>query len=124
MESKDVVRRFVDEAVNGGRLEVVDELFTPAMTGWVRDSFGAFRASFPDLEMELVDSSPRARPWSGGSPAPPPTAGNGAAIHRPAVASRTVDEVYIFRFSGDRIAGVWGIEDTVDRFQQLGLDPS
>jgi hypothetical protein len=35
-----------------------------------------------------------------------------------------VDEVYIFRFSGDRIAGVWGIEDTLDRFRQLGLDPS
>jgi hypothetical protein len=35
-----------------------------------------------------------------------------------------VDEVYCFSFSGDRIAGAWGIEDTLDRFQQLGLDPN
>ena len=35
-----------------------------------------------------------------------------------------VDEVYFFRFDGDRIAEVWGIEDTLDRFNQLGLDPS
>jgi predicted ester cyclase len=33
-----------------------------------------------------------------------------------------VDEVYFFRFEGDRIAGVWGIEDTLDRFRQLGLE--
>ena len=35
-----------------------------------------------------------------------------------------VDEVYFFRFSGDRIASAWGIEDTLDRFQQLALDPN
>ena len=34
-----------------------------------------------------------------------------------------VDEVYFFGFDGDRIATVWGVEDTLDRFQQLGLDP-
>jgi hypothetical protein len=35
-----------------------------------------------------------------------------------------VGEVYFFTFSGDRIAAVQGLEDTLDRFQQLGLDPS
>lgn len=35
-----------------------------------------------------------------------------------------VDAVYFFTFAGDRIAAVWGIEDTLDRFRQLGLDPS
>ena len=35
-----------------------------------------------------------------------------------------VDEVYFFRFAGDQIAEVWGIEDTLDRFNQLGLDPA
>jgi predicted ester cyclase len=34
-----------------------------------------------------------------------------------------VDEVYFFRFEGDRIAHVWGVEDTLDRFEQLGLEP-
>lgn len=32
-----------------------------------------------------------------------------------------VDEVYFFTFAGNRIAGLWGIEDTLDRFHQLGL---
>jgi predicted ester cyclase len=35
-----------------------------------------------------------------------------------------VDEVYFFGFEGDRIVSVWGIEDTLDRFRQLGLEPS
>jgi hypothetical protein len=35
-----------------------------------------------------------------------------------------VDEVYFFRCAGDRIAEVWGLEDTLDRYLQLGLDPT
>ena len=35
-----------------------------------------------------------------------------------------VDEVYFFNFSGDRITAMWGIEDTLERFQQLRLDPN
>jgi hypothetical protein len=35
-----------------------------------------------------------------------------------------VDEVYFFRVEGDRIAGFWGVEDSLDRYRQLGLDPS
>ena len=47
VEKKPIVRRFVDEAVNGGRDELVDELFAPALTAWVRDWFDSFRRSFP-----------------------------------------------------------------------------
>ena len=54
MDGKQTVRRFVDEAVNGARDDVIDELLT---------------------------------------------------------------------FGGDRNAKLWGIEDTLDGFQQLGLDP-
>jgi predicted ester cyclase len=123
VDHKQTVRRFVDEAVNAGRDEVIDELFTPAMTSWVREWFGAFRGSFPDMHMELLDvvaeddsvvarfacSATHLGDWRGH----PPT---GRRFER-------VDEVYFFSFSGDRISAVWGIEDTLDRFQQLGLDP-
>jgi predicted ester cyclase len=34
-----------------------------------------------------------------------------------------VDEVYFFTFQGERISAVWGLEDTLDRFHQLGLEP-
>jgi hypothetical protein len=55
VDNKQTVRRFVEQAVNGGRDEIIDELFTHDTTAWVRDWFGAFRRSFPDLQMELVE---------------------------------------------------------------------
>jgi predicted ester cyclase len=118
---KETVRSFVDEAVNGGRDEIIDELFTAELTGWVREWFGAFRHSFPDMRMEVLElvaegdtvvarfacSATHLGEWRGHQP-------TGRRFER-------VDEVYFFRFEGDRIAAAWGIEDTLDRFDQLGL---
>lgn len=123
VEKKLIVRRFVDEAVNGGRDELIDELFTSDMTAWVRDWFGAFRRSFPDLEMRTVAlvadgdtvvgrfvcSATHRGEWRGH----PPTGRR----------FEDVDEVYFFTFRGDRISAVWGLEDTLDRFRQLRLEP-
>jgi hypothetical protein len=113
----------VDEGVNGGSDGIVDELFAPAISAWVRDWFGAFRRSFPDMRMELVElvaegdtvvgrfacSATHLGEWRGHAP-------TGRRFEN-------VDEVYFFRFEGGRIAGVWGIEDSLDRFRQLALDP-
>jgi predicted ester cyclase len=119
--NKDTVRRFLEEAVNGGQDELVDELFTPEAAAFAREWFGAFRRSFPDLRMELVEligegdrvvgrftcSATHLGEWRGHAP-------TGRRFE-------DVDEVYFFTFAGDRIAAVWGIEDTVDRYRQLGL---
>jgi predicted ester cyclase len=124
VDNKETVRRFIEEAVNGGRDELIDELFTREMTAWVREWFGAFRRSFPDIHMELVQlvvegdtvvgrfkcSATHLGEWRGHAP-------TGRHFD-------DVDEVYFFTFSGGRIAAVWGLEDTLDRFQQLRLDPS
>lgn len=124
MDTKATVRRFVDESVNAGHDDLIDELFTPNMTGWVRDWFGAFRRSFPDMRMELVEvvaeddvvvgrftcSATHLGMWRGHAP-------TGRRFE-------DVDEVYFFNFSGDRITAMWGIEDTLERFQQLRLDPN
>jgi predicted ester cyclase len=123
MDRKNTIRRFVDEAVNGDRDEVIDELFIPGITARVREWFGSFRRSFPDMRMELVElvgegdtvvgrfacSATHLGEWRGHAP-------TGRRFE-------DVDEVYFFRFEGDRIAAAWGIEDTLDRFRQLGLDP-
>jgi predicted ester cyclase len=124
VDHKQTVRRFVDEAVNGGRDEVFDELFTADMAGRVREWFGAFRGSFPDMHMELLElvaegdrvvarfacSATHSGDWRGH----PPTGRR----------FEGVDEVYFFTFDGERIAAVWGVEDTLERFRQLGLDPA
>jgi predicted ester cyclase len=121
---KQTVRRFVDEAVNAGRHEVIDELFTDDMAAWAREWFGAFRRSFPDMHMELVElvaegdrvvarfacSATHTGDWRGH----PPT---GRRLEG-------VDEVYFFTFAGERISAAWGIEDTLERFRQLGLNPA
>ena len=124
MDRKQTVRRFVDEAVNAGRDEVIDELFTADMAGPTREWFGAFRRSFPDMHMHLLElvaegdrvvarcacSATHSGDWRGH----PPTGRR----------FEGVDEVYFFTFAGDRISTVWGIEDTLERFRQLGLDPA
>lgn len=124
MNNKQTVRRFVEEAVNGGQDELVDELFTSEAAAFARDWFGAFRRSFPDLRMDLVEligegesvvgrftcSATHLGDWRGH----PPTRRR----------FEDVDEVYFFTFAGDRIAAVWGIEDNVDRYRQLGLSPA
>jgi predicted ester cyclase len=121
VDNKAIVRRFVDEAVNGGREELVEELFTSDMARWVRDWFGAFRRSFPDLHMRTVSlvaegdtvvgrfgcSATHRGEWRGHAP-------TGRRFE-------DVDEVYFFTFRDDRISAVWGVEDTLDRFHQLGL---
>lgn len=33
-----------------------------------------------------------------------------------------VDEVYFFTFEDGRVAEAWGIEDSLDRMRQLGLE--
>lgn len=124
MNNKQTVRRFVEEAVNGGQDELVDELFTSEAAAFARDWFGAFRRSFPDLRMDLVEligegesvvgrftcSATHLGDWRGH----PPTRRR----------FEDVDEVYFFTFAGDRIAAVWGIEDNFDRYRQLGLTPA
>ena len=124
MDGKLVVRRFIDEAVNGGRDELIGELVTEEMTASVRDWFGAFRRSFPDVQMRTVAlvaeddtvvgrfacSATHLGEWRGHAP-------TGRRFE-------DVDEVYFFKFEGGRIAAVWGLEDTLDRFRQLGLAPA
>jgi SnoaL-like polyketide cyclase len=53
--NKTVVRRLVDEVFNVGRLEVIDELYAPALAGAAKRWITPFRASFPDVHMETVE---------------------------------------------------------------------
>jgi len=116
-----VVRRLVDEVMNGRRLGVLDELCTPAMARRWRRWVAPFLASFSDMRMDLVQlvadgdtvvgrftcSATHTAEWRG-------HAASGRRFEN-------VDEVYFFGFEDGRIAEAWGIEDTLDRTRQLGL---
>jgi predicted ester cyclase len=122
-DPKSVVRRLVDEVMNAGRLDVIDEIYTPQMAPAARRWITPFRKSFPDVRMDILDliaegekvvgrfhcSGTNLGPWRGN----PPT---GRRFDR-------VDEVYVFRIVGGHITEAWGLEDTISRERQLGLRP-
>ena len=119
--NKTVVRRLVDEVFNGGDVEVIDELYSPQLAGAARRWIAPFRASFPDVHMEIVEliaegdtvvgrftcSATHLGQWLEQAP-------TGRRFER-------VDEVGIFRLRDGRIADAWSLEDTLGRLRQLGL---
>ena len=119
--NKTVVRRLVAEILNGGHLEVIDELYTPELAPAARRWIAPFRAGFPDVHMEIVEliaegdkvvgrftcSATHLGEWLGQVP-------TGRRFER-------VDEVSIFQFRDGKIAHAWSLEDTLERLKQLGL---
>ena len=122
--NKVTIRRLIREVLNGGRLEVIDELYAPELAAAAKRWIAPFRASFPDVHMEVIDliaegdkvvgrftcSATHKGPWRG----------------HPATGRRFehVDEVSIFRLRDGRIVAVWSLEDTLARLEQLGLMPT
>jgi predicted ester cyclase len=121
-EPKDVVRRVIEEVITGGRLELIDELFAEGEAASARAWITPFREAFPDVRMEIVEliadgervagrfrcSATQRGEWGGQAP-------TGRRFEN-------VDEVYFFAVTDGRVALMWGLEDTLDRRRQLGLD--
>jgi predicted ester cyclase len=119
--NKAVVRRLIGEVLNAGQMNVIDELYAPALAPRAKRWIAPFRASFPDMQMTVIDliaegdtvvghftcSGTHTGEWRGHAP-------TGRRFE-------AVDEVYIFRFQEGRIVHAWGIEDTLGRLEQLGL---
>lgn len=119
--AKDLVRRLVDEVMNAGDLDVLDQLYAPGLAAAARRWIEPFRTAFPDVHMEIVslvaeDGAVAARfrcsgthlgPWRGQAP-------TGRRFSR-------IDEVYFFTVADGRITSAWGLEDTERRRRQLGL---
>ncbi len=120
-QNKEIVRRLVAEVLTAGRMDVIDELYSPRLARGAKRWITPFRASFPDMHMDVVDliaeddkvvgrftcSATHLGTWLGHEP-------TGRRFE-------AVDEVYIFRLSEGRIVDAWGIEDTLGRLEQLGL---
>lgn len=120
-QNKLLVRRLVEEAVNPGNLDVLDELAEGEMAAAARRWIGPFRDSFPDFRMEILDlvadgekvaahfrcSGTHLGEWMGHPPA-------GRRF-------QDIDEIYIFRVSDGKLARAFGVEDNMRRVRQIGL---
>ena len=53
--NKAVVRRYIEEVINGGNLDVIDVLFAPEMHASVRGFATVADESFPDRREEILD---------------------------------------------------------------------
>ena len=119
--NKAIIRRLIEEVLNGGQLEVIDELYAPELARAARRWIVPFRTSFPDVHMEILEliaegdkvvgrftcSATHQGAWLGHAP-------TGRRFER-------VDEVSIFGLRDGRIIQVWSLEDTLGRLRQLGL---
>jgi predicted ester cyclase len=120
--NKALVRRLVEEAVNPRDLDALAEIATGEFAVAARRWVAPFRDAFTDFAMEIVElvadgdkvaahfrcSGTHMGEWMGH----PPTGRRFA----------DVDEIYIFRVRGGKLAGAFGVEDNLARMRQLGLN--
>jgi steroid delta-isomerase-like uncharacterized protein len=135
-ENKALARRLVEEALNAGRLEVVDELVAsdfvehdPSLPEEVRGPAGVkeliagYRAAFPDIhitiEDQIADGDYVVSRWSGTG------THQGELMGMPATGKQaTVTGITIDRIADGRIAESWDNWDTLGMMQQLGAIPA
>jgi predicted ester cyclase len=120
-QRKSTVSRWIEAAVNTGDLEFAVAQCTGRAARRTKSWVPPFRAAFPDVRMDTVEligegdtvvgrflcSGTHRGEWRG---------------HLPTERRfENVDEVYFFRFDGEKISDFWGLEDTASRLRQLGL---
>jgi predicted ester cyclase len=119
-ENKALVRRLVDEVINGARLELVEELFAPELAGPARQAFSSFRAAFPDWREEIVDLVAEGDKVAARFRCSGTLQGEFMGV-APKGQRQEVAEVYFFRVREGRFVESWGLEDNLTRLRQLGV---
>ncbi|MGH8826902.1 MAG: ester cyclase [Jiangellaceae bacterium] len=120
-QNKQLVRRLINEVMNGGHLDTIEEIYHPRLAVAARRWIEPFLNSFGDIHMRIDQliaendtvvgrftcSGTHVGPWLG----------------RPPTGRRftNIAEVYIFGITDGRVTRAWGLEDTHTRLRQLGL---
>jgi predicted ester cyclase len=120
--NKAVVRRFVEEVINAGRLELTDELFVAEKAGEARRWVAPFRRSFPDVHMRTVALVAEGDQVAGRFTCSGTHLGEWRGHRATGRRFSDVAEVYFFGLREGRIAEMWGLEDDAERLRRLGLD--
>ena len=133
-ENKAAQRRFYEEVVNGGKLDLIDQLVAPnfveheAFPGLsndregVKQFFALMRSAFPDLRMEVHDIIAEGDKVV--------TRVTIRGTHRgefmgiaPTGKQINVATVDIVRFANGKVVEHWGVTDQLAMMQQLGAIP-
>ena len=122
--NKETVRRLVDDVLNGGRLDVIDELYAPELADAAREWIAPFLASFPDIRMDIIELIAEGDAVVGRFTCS--ATHTGTWLGHPPTGRRfdNIDEVSIYHVRDGRITRTWTLEDNLTRLQQLGLPPS
>lgn len=120
-DPKDVVRRLIDEVMNAGDLDALEEVYEPRLARAARRWVEPFLGSFSDVRMRVVELVAEGDTVVGRFSCS--GTHTGTWLGHPATGRRFVDvaEVYFFRVTDGRITRAWGLEDTTERLRQLGL---
>ena len=125
-----LVRRYYDEVLTGGRIEVLDELLAPgffshggggasADAAGYRAAVAATQTAFPDLavrvEDQLADGDRVATRWTAEA-----THQGAYGGLEPTGRRVTVSAIHIHRVEGDRFAELWEEIDLLGLLRQLG----
>jgi steroid delta-isomerase-like uncharacterized protein len=132
--SKDLMRRFYDEVVNQGNLDLIDEMLSadfveheefpgiPQTREGVKQFFAMLRGAFPDVTMtpehivaegDIAVGNVRVRGTHQGEFMGIPATGR----------SIDVREVDVVRFDGEIAVEHWGAFDALHLLEQLGASP-
>ena len=119
--NKQLIRRLVQDVLNNGRLDVLDELYEPRLAPAARQWIEPFLASFSDVSMRIVELVGEGDRVAGRLSCS--GTHTGAWLGHPPTGRRftNIAEVYFFRVRAGRISHAWGLEDTHTRLRQLGL---
>jgi steroid delta-isomerase-like uncharacterized protein len=134
-QNKALMRRFYDEVVNRGNLNMIDELVSPdfvdheAFPGLpagregVKQFFSMLRAAFPDLRMNVDDLIAEGDKAVARGTMTGTHQGEFAGI---AATGKTVSvpTIDIARFAHGKLAEHWGVTDTMSMAEQLGALPA
>ena len=119
--NKDVVRRLIDEVMNAGRLDVIPALYSPGLAPKAERWIAPFRASFPDMHMEIIELIATGDAVVGRFKCSGTHLGDWLGNPQTGRRFTAIDEVAIFHLSDGKIVNAWSIEDTLERLEQLGL---
>jgi predicted ester cyclase len=128
--NKALVRRFFEEGLGGGDLDLIDALVAPDAVmhnalildapSSVRGSVEMVRRAFPDLRVEVLDliaEGDRVAAFLRLSGTNTGTYRRGGATNRQA----SMRAFFIWRIANGRLVESWGVADRFDFLQQLGI---